>query len=313
MGKKKSVRILGNVLSIIFISLTGLTGVIFTVMYLETFNNGFIADYFGVILAVSVTGITVVTMLTIMLSRRSCGVMYKLCLITVVLISVCVLALYFLKVSGFLNKIDSVEALRKYVESYGKNAVWIFIVLQFLQVVVLPIPAVITVAAGVLLFGAFKSAVYSCIGIIVGSFVAFFIGKVFGYKVAKWLVGKENLDKWLNVIKGKDKIILTFMFLFPFFPDDVLCFVAGITTMSPLFFIIMIFITRIISVFASCYSINGSIIPFNTWWGLVLWGIFVAVTVVLAVLIYKKGDKIERWFKARKNIAKKQKNTNKTL
>lgn len=313
MGKKKSVRILGNVLSIIFISLTGLTGVIFTVMYLETFNNGFIADYFGVILAVSVTGITVVTMLTIMLSRRSCGVMYKLCLITVVLISVCVLALYFLKVSGFLNKIDSVEALRKYVESYGKNAVWIFIVLQFLQVVVLPIPAVITVAAGVLLFGAFKSAVYSCIGIIVGSLVAFFIGKVFGYKVAKWLVGKENLDKWLDVIKGKDKIILTFMFLFPFFPDDVLCFVAGITTMSPLFFIIMIFITRIISVFASCYSINGSIIPFNTWWGLVLWGIFVAVTVVLAVLIYKKGDKIERWFKARKNIAKKQKNTNKTL
>lgn len=313
MGKKKSVRILGNVLSIIFISLTGLTGVIFTVMYLETFNNGFIADYFGVILAVSVTGITVVTMLTIMLSRRSCGVMYKLCLITVVLISVCVLALYFLKVSGFLNKIDSVEALRKYVESYGKNAVWIFIVLQFLQVVVLPIPAVITVAAGVLLFGAFKSAVYSCIGIIVGSLIAFFIGKVFGYKVAKWLVGKENLDKWLNVIKGKDKIILTFMFLFPFFPDDVLCFVAGITTMSPLFFIIMIFITRIISVFASCYSINGSIIPFNTWWGLVLWGIFVAVTVVLAVLIYKKGDKIERWFKARKNIAKKQKNTNKTL
>lgn len=313
MGKKKSVRILGNVLSIIFISLTGLTGVIFTVMYLETFNNGFIADYFGVILAVSVTGITVVTMLTIMLSRRSCGVMYKLCLITVVLISVCVLALYFLKVSGFLNKIDSVEALRKYVESYGKNAVWIFIILQFLQVVVLPIPAVITVAAGVLLFGAFKSAVYSCIGIIVGSLVAFFIGKVFGYKVAKWLVGKENLDKWLNVIKGKDKIILTFMFLFPFFPDDVLCFVAGITTMSPLFFIIMIFITRIISVFASCYSINGSIIPFNTWWGLVLWGIFVAVTVVLTVLIYKKGDKIERWFKARKNIAKKQKNTNKTL
>lgn len=305
MGKKKSVRILGNVLSIIFISLTGLTGVIFTVMYLETFNNGFIADYFGVILAVSVTGITVVTMLTIMLSRRSCGVMYKLCLITVVLISVCVLALYFLKVSGFLNKIDSVEALRKYVESYGKNAVLIFIILQFLQVVVLPIPAVITVAAGVLLFGAFKSAVYSCIGIIVGSLVAFFIGKVFGYKVAKWLVGKENLDKWLNVIKGKDKIILTFMFLFPFFPDDVLCFVAGITTMSPLFFIIMIFITRIISVFASCYSINGSIIPFNTWWGLVLWGIFVAVTVVLAVLIYKKGDKIECWFKARKKYCKK--------
>ena len=117
--------------------------------------------------------------------------------------------------------------------------------------VFLPIPAFITAGAGVLLFGPFLGAVYSYIGITLGSFVAYFIGKIFGVKVANWLVGENNLKKGLNTIKGKDKVVLTFMFLFPFFPDDVLCFVAGITTIKPLFFIVMILITRLVSIFAT--------------------------------------------------------------
>ncbi len=303
MGKKE-LNVLKNVLSVIFISLNGLTGVIFAVLYLETFAGGFVAEYFDVVLTVSVVLITVLTMLTIAFLRRSESFLYKLFLITVVTVTAVVAALYGLKASGFLDKINSVEDLRAYVSSFGENAAIIFTILQFLQVVVLPIPAFITVAAGVVLFGAFKGAVLSCIGIIIGSVAAFFIGRIFGYRVAKWLVGKESLDKGLKTIKGKDKIVLTFMFLFPFFPDDVLCFVAGITTMSPLFFLIMIFITRIISVFATCYSLNNSIIPYDTWWGILLWILFFAVTVVLTVLIYKKGDKVEAFFVKKKKATK---------
>lgn len=301
---KKCLSVLKNVLSVVFISLNGLIGVVFAVLYLETFGEGFVSDYFDVILTVTVVLITVFTMLAIIFLRRSDGLLYKLFLITVVSIAVVSVLLYALKVSGFLEKIDSVEDLRSFVSSFGGNAVLVFIALQFLQVVVLPIPAFITVAAGVLLFGAFKGAVFSCIGIIAGSFVAFFIGRVFGCRVAKWLVGKESLDKWLNKIKGKDKIVLTFMFLFPFFPDDVLCFVAGITTMSALFFSVMIVFTRLISVFATCYSLNNSIIPYNTWWGILLWILFIALTIVLTVLIYKKGDKIEKLFSRKKKNSK---------
>lgn len=303
MGKQE-LNVIKNILSVIFISLNGLTGVIFAVLYLETFADGFIAEYFDVVLTVSVVLITVLTMLTITFLRRSESFLYKLFLITVIMITAVVSALYALKTSGFLDKVDSVEDLREYVLSFGSNAAIIFTVLQFLQVVILPIPAFITVAAGVVLFGAFKGAVLSCVGIIIGSVAAFFIGRIFGYRVAKWLVGKESLDKGLKTIKGKDKIVLTFMFLFPFFPDDVLCFVAGITTMSPLFFLIMIFVTRIISVFATCYSLNNSIIPYNTWWGILLWIIFFALTVVLTVFIYKKGDKVEALFARKKKKVK---------
>ena len=130
-----------------------------------------------------------------------------------------------------------------------------------------------------------------------GSYLAFFIGRYLGVKVVRWVIGEDNLDKTLKLVKGKDKIVLTFMFLFPLFPDDLLCFVAGLSTMSIRYFIVMMLIVRTVCVFASSYSINGNIIPYNTWWGILLWVIFACVTILLTILVYKHGNKIEQWIK----------------
>ena len=87
--------------------------------------------------------------------------------------------LYVIKVTGFWEKIGSIEKLREYVASYGAFTVPIFILIQFLQVAVLPIPGFITIGAGVALFGPFYGSIYSIIGIVSASIVAFFIGRIF--------------------------------------------------------------------------------------------------------------------------------------
>lgn len=311
MGKT-GIELFKEILNIIIISLLGCAGIVFAVLYAGTFSEGFFAEYSGIITALAVGAITVLTVLTIIFFRLNKAFIYKILYITVILIFCVLLLLYLLKVFGFFDKIRSVDEFRKYIESFGNFAIAMFILLQFLQVVVLPIPAFITVGAGVLLFGPFRGAVYSCIGIIAGSLAAFFIGRVFGYKVASWLVGKEDLEKGLKTVKGKDRVVLTFMFLFPFFPDDLLCFVAGITTMSGWYFVVMIFITRVISVFVSSYSMNNSIIPFDTWWGILLWVLLFAITVFFTVLIYKKGEKIENFFRKKKSNVKESKKQEKT-
>lgn len=306
MGKSESKKaMVKKILYIIILSLLGCLGIVFAVLYIDTFNDGVFAEYKTIFTAVSVGIVSVCTVLSVMFYREKKEFVYKLFLLVNVLIFSAALLLYILKFTGFFDKIKSVEEFRNYIAGFGGYAAILFMILQFLQVVVLPIPAFITVGAGVLLFGPLKGAIYSCIGIISGSILAFFLGRVFGYKIAKWLVGKESLDKGLETVKGKDKIVLTFMFLFPFFPDDVLCFVAGITTVTPLFFIIMIFITRIISVFCSSFSMNNDLIPYNTWWGILLWIAFFVLTALFTVLIYKKGEKIEKFFK-KKNGRKTQ-------
>ena len=216
--------------------------------------------------------------------------------------------LYVVKVTGLWDKIDSIEKLRDYVASYGAFTVPIFILIQFLQVVALPIPGFITISAGVALFGPFYGSLYSIIGIVSASIVAFFIGRVFGYKVASWLVGAENLDKGLKLVKGKDTVILTFMFLFPFFPDDVLCFVAGLSTMRVPYYLVMITITRVINVVVSSYSVNGSLIPYNTWWGILVWVLIFVAVAVMCLVIYKHGEKIEKYFKSLFSKRKEKKN-----
>ncbi len=300
MGKRESLVIVKDVLYIILISMLGGVGIIFSVLYIQTFSDGIYKEYSTLIISIDVAIISILTIFTLAFMSKRKSFIHKLFALSVITISLISVALYLLQKSGFLDKIDTVEELREYIQSFGNFAVLLFVVLQFLQVVVLPIPSFITVGAGVLLFGPVRGAIFSVIGIISGSIVAFFIGKMFGFRVAKWLVGEDSLNKGLKAIKGKDKIVLTFMFLFPFFPDDVLCFVAGITTISSTYFIIMIFLVRLITVFISSYSMNNSIIPYDTWWGIALWIVFFIITVVLTIIIYKKGDKIEKFLNKKK-------------
>lgn len=301
---KGKVVLLKEILFYVFIGLLGCLGVVFTVLYVNTFENDISFAHSDLIIAVSVSIISILTVLTMTFFNSKHGFIYKLFMLLVVFIVLAVVVLYFLKVSGFLEKVNSIDKFREYIASFGGNAIFLFILIQFLQVVVLPIPAFITVGAGVLLFGPLKGSIFSCIGIILGSILAFFIGRLFGFKVAKWLAGEEELKKGLKTIKGKDRLVLTCMFLFPFFPDDILCFVAGITTVSWQFFIVMIIITRIISIFASSYSMNNSIIPYDTWWGILLWAIFILFTIIVMWFIYKKGDKIEKIFSKNKKKEK---------
>lgn len=285
-------------LAVALILLAGLT-VLFSALYVNTFTGGFFYENKTLLLSTVTIMVAVITTIALAFSSSQNKTVFKVSLVVLTIISLALLLMYFLKISGLADRIDSIEDLRNYVASFGYLAVIIYVVMNFLQVVVLPIPGFIAVGTGVALFGPLKTAIYSLIGILLGSFVAFFIGRVLGYKVVKWIVGKETLDKWLKSIKNKDKVVLTFMFLFPFFPDDVLCFVAGLSSMSSTYFVIMITICRIISVVVSAYSLNGNVIPYTTWWGILLWIIVFALTAVFTVYLYKNGDKIEKFFKKR--------------
>lgn len=294
--KNNKLENLKTILSCSVIVLLGAASVTFGLMYIDVTGIAFLNEHktlTEILMIVIVGCVTIVSIICQLINRNF---VYKITFLALIFMSITLAVLYVVKITGFWDKIGSVESLRKYVSGFGAYAVIIFIAIQFLQVVVLPVPGFITVSAGVLLFGAFHGSLYSVIGIVTASIVAFFIGRVFGYKVASWLVGKESLDKTLNMVKGKDKVILTFMFLFPFFPDDVLCFVAGLSSMSVPYYIVMITITRIINIVVSSYSINGSLIPYDTWWGILIWiGVFVAVA-ALCYVVYKYGDKIEDFF-----------------
>lgn len=225
---------------------------------------------------------------------------YRLILCTFICLDIFAVVFYVISATGVLPKLTSIEKLRDYIAGFGSVAVLIFIFFQFLQVVILPVPGSVSVAVGVALFGPLRCSLFSFVGILLGSLVAFFIGRVIGYKAVCWIVGKDDLDNWLEKVKGKDYLLLSIMFLLPLFPDDILCFVAGLSSMSWPYFIIMIIITRAISVVTTSFSLD--LIPFNTWWGILIWLTIFALIGIAFWLVCKYSDKIDKFIKEKLKI-----------
>lgn len=257
----------------------------------------FISKYFTVLFAVTATLLAVLLFGYIVFYLLQKQAVFRFILCIFIFLDIAGLVFFTVCATGLINKINSIQSLRDYIAHFGNMAVFLFILFCFLQVVILPVPGSVAVAAGVALFGPLKCAIYSFIGIVTGSIVAFAIGRWIGYKAVKWIVGKETLDKWLDKLKGKDYLILSIMFLLPMFPDDVLCFVAGLSSMTWPYFIIMIVITRLISVVTTAYSVG--FIPFNTWWGILIWIIIAILIAVAFWLVCKYSDKIDKFIKTK--------------
>ena len=197
--------------------------------------------------------------------------------------------------TGLWEKFNSVEKLQTIILELGFWGRFAFVFLQFLQVTFIPLPSPILIIAGSLIYGPFEGGLLSLSGILLGSALAFFLGRVFGKKLVKFMVGEQAQRKWINFLSNC-KYTFVLMMILPFFPDDVLCLVAGVTDMSWTFFILTQLITRPISIFLVSYLSSGKIIPYHDW-GLIVWGIIAAASLIALYLSSKYNEKIEAFVK----------------
>ena len=196
--------------------------------------------------------------------------------------------------TGMWEKLNSVEKMRLFILDLGFWGRITFVFLQFLQVTFIPIPSTILTIAGSIIYGPLQGGLLSLSGILLGSVLAFFMGKVFGKKLVSFMVGKETCEKWVKFL-SKARYTFFFMMLLPMFPDDILCLVAGLTNMSWAFFVITNLITRPIGIFITSYIGSGEIIPYYGW-GLIVWAIILISVAILMWLVTKYDSNIEKFF-----------------
>ncbi len=163
------------------------------------------------------------------------------------------------------------------------------------DLVVLPIPALLFYLAGTAIYGPLYSFVISYLATIVGSFIAYFIGKVLGRKVVYWCVGESTALKYEKMLGSKGYMLFAIMQLLPFFPDDVLCMLAGLVSMKLSVFSLIILLIRPIYILLACFLGTGNLIPFSGW-GIPVW---VSVFLLMGGLFFlycKHQTKIENYF-----------------
>jgi len=208
-----------------------------------------------------------------------------------------VIALYFvLDHYGLIAFFQSGDEIQEYIAGFGIWAPLAFFALQLIQVIITPIPGNVTTLAGGLLFGFWTAFIISTVAVCLGAWIVFALAKRYGRPLVIRLVKEETVDKYLKELSARQRQGLILMFLFPFFPDDTISLIAGLTPMRLREFMIITVLTRPWGLLASAL-IGDSVITVSMWG----WVAIIVITVAAFAAVMLWGPKIEQkvktWYK----------------
>lgn len=122
-----------------------------------------------------------------------------------------------------------VEKMRAFIEGFGIWSPVALIALQVAQVIIAPVPGPVVGAAAGYVFGPVLGTLYGFIGLSIGSTVAILAAKKYGRPFVEDKLDPERME-WFDESASEYGFLPFFlMFLLPGFPDDAICFLAGLT------------------------------------------------------------------------------------
>lgn len=137
------------------------------------------------------------------------------------------------------------EALREFIQSKGPLAPLAFVLVQAFQVVAAPIPGEATGFIAGFLFGTWKGLFLAMAGLVIGSFLAFFLARTFRGLIKRQLEGSPAYARFEHLVEHQGIFLFFFLFLFPGFPKDFLCYILGLSRMPWQVFLFIVGIGRI--------------------------------------------------------------------
>ena len=193
--------------------------------------------------------------------------------------------------TGFFQAATSLSGLQDYLTAFSPYSHLVFFLLQLASVIIAPIPSNVTALAGALLFGALFAFLLTWAAVVLGSFVVFLLARRLGQAFVDRFVSQTLSDRYLEVIHRKRDVFLAMAFLFPFFPDDILCILAGLTEISLPRFLVLVILFRPWGLLVAS-AVGGSVVSIPLW-GMVLLGLGGLSIFLLGM---KYGDRLEEAF-----------------
>ena len=185
--------------------------------------------------------------------------------------------------TGFFSSIGSLDDMRDYIDRFAPYSHLLFFVVQLLSVILAPIPS------GAVLFGMWPAFLLTVAAITIGSVLVFWLARALGQNFAERLVSRTVADRYLEVIRRKRDVFLALVFLFPFFPDDLICILAGLTDIPFLRFLTIVLLTRPWGLLVAC-ALGGSVIAIPPW-GMAMLAL---AGIALFLICLKYGDQWEQ-------------------
>lgn len=184
------------------------------------------------------------------------------------------------------------DQLRATVEDAGAWGPLVFIGAQYAQVLIAPIPGQVAGVIAGALFGAFWGTVYSMIGALLGYWTIFLLARRFGRPLVERFVSKRHLEKFDYLTNTNGTMVFFLIFLLPAFPDDLICYIAGLSAIRIRTLLLISFVGRLPG-FIGLSLIGAGAADANV--GLVT--ALLSVSVLAAAVGIWQRARLERWVK----------------
>ena len=136
------------------------------------------------------------------------------------------------------------------------------------------------------------------VSVMTASSVMYCIGRFGGYKLCVKLLGEEDCEKSLGLLRDKGTVYFPFMMMFPAFPDEALTMIAGTMKMKLSWFIPSIVIGRGIGIAMITFGLSS--VPFEKFTSVWHWVIFIAVCAALVVGVFLLARCFKKYLENRK-------------
>ena len=219
--------------------------------------------------------------------------------LTAVLFIVLTVALYLVGFQG--------DWIKPVVESAGFFGYIVFILINIVVTTLMTFVPGMTFTFTLLatqLFGTLNGFIVSAIACFLSSLVKFIIGDKLGEPFVDWLVGKDARIKAQELVSTRATVLVPVMLAFPFFPDDAICMISGMTKMKFWYFAIVAVLTRTIGVGITSF-LGGDVLNYASF-SILDWFLFINIILIDVVLVWKLSTKVEEIVKHKKQLKDKE-------
>ena len=238
------------------------------------------------------------------LKRNKAAILkFGLMLLTVVLISTVTFLL--LMAFGIVHFDDGMHFNIEVFEAFRSS--WygwiIFILLQTILSILLCIVPGASMAfillSQALYPTSWEAFILSFTSVMISSAMMYIVGRSGGYKICTHILGAEDCERSLTLLRNKGTVFFPLMMMFPIFPDDALVMMAGTIKMSLKWFIPSIVIGRGIGIATIIFGL--SLVPFDKFTSVWHWIAFVLICLVLVVLVFIAANKLNKYMERKRN------------
>jgi len=204
--------------------------------------------------------------------------------VSVAVVVVGLLALAAIPLVSFFNEPERVSA---FIENAGPWGPFVFILIQIGQVFAAPIPGQVTGFIGGYLFGIAAGTAYATIGGTIGCSLVFVLSRRLGRPFVQRFVRSSILERFDFITSSHGAAVLFVIFLVPIFPDDLICYLAGLTRI-PLRRLIVVALVGCIPGYAVFSATGAGVAGSNV----VLVGILLGVAVTAVAVAFWQRKRI---------------------